>query len=45
MKKDQEKKKTPILVQMTIFAAILFVSQIISQLFPANIVVPTPLIG
>ena len=45
MKKDQEKKKTPILVQMAIFAAILFVSQIISQLFPANIVVPTPLIG
>ncbi len=45
MKKDQEKKKTPILVQMAILAAILFVSQIISQLFPANIVVPTPLIG
>ena len=45
MKKDQEKKKTPILVQMAILAAILFVSQNISQLFPANIVVPTPLIG
>jgi holin-like protein len=45
MNKKQDKKDTPLLVQMGIFAAILFVSQMISQLFPANFVVPTPLIG
>lgn len=41
----EEKKAAPILVQMGIFAAILFVSQLISDLFPASFVVPTPLIG
>lgn len=44
-KKQPEKKAAPILVQMGIFAAILFVSALISSLFPASFVVPTPLIG
>ncbi len=44
-KKPAEKKAAPILVQMGIFAAILFVSSLISSLFPASFVVPTPLIG
>ncbi|WP_076461517.1 CidA/LrgA family protein [Limosilactobacillus caccae] len=43
--KEQQKKAAPILVQMGIFAAILFVSQLISDLFPKSFVVPTPLIG
>lgn len=42
---DNKDKKTPLLVQMGIFAAILFVSQIISSLFPPTFVVPAPLIG
>lgn len=41
----EEKKAAPILVQMGIFGVILFVSQMISGLFPASFVVPTPLIG
>ncbi|MFR0609285.1 CidA/LrgA family protein [Limosilactobacillus mucosae] len=41
----EEKKAAPILIQMGIFGAILFVSQLISDLFPASFVVPTPLIG
>lgn len=45
MKKEEKKKEAPILVQMGIFAAILFVSQLISNLFPKSFVVPTPLIG
>lgn len=44
-KKQPEKKAAPILVQMGIFAAILFVSALISSLFPKSFVVPTPLIG
>ena len=32
----EEKKAAPILVQMGIFAAILFVAQLISDLFPAS---------
>lgn len=44
-KKQPEKKAAPILVQMGIFAAILFVSDLISSLFPKSFVVPTPLIG
>jgi holin-like protein len=44
MKKD-EKKETPILIQMGIFMAILFVAQLLSQVFPPNFAVPTPLIG
>ena len=45
MKKEEKKKEAPILVQMGIFAAILFASQLISNLFPKSFVVPTPLIG
>lgn len=41
----KKKEGTPILVQMGIFAAVLFVSQLISDLFPKDFVVPTPLIG
>lgn len=44
-KKQPEKKAAPILVQMGIFAAILFVSALISSLFPKSFVVPIPLIG
>ncbi|MGX6472427.1 CidA/LrgA family protein [Pediococcus pentosaceus] len=44
MKKDG-KKETPILIQMGIFMAILFVAQLLSQLFPPSFAVPTPLIG
>ena len=44
-KKQPEKKAAPIRVQMGIFAAILFVSALISSLFPKSFVVPTPLIG
>ncbi|WP_020088183.1 CidA/LrgA family protein [Levilactobacillus parabrevis] len=36
---------TPILGQMSIFAAILFVASLISPLFPASLPVPTPVIG
>lgn len=43
--KPEEKKAAPILVQMGIFAAVLFVSQLISALFPSSFVVPTSLIG
>lgn len=43
--KEKKSKEAPILVQMGIFAAILFVSQLISDLFPKSFVVPTPLIG
>ena len=41
----KKKKAAPILVQMGIFGTILFVSQFISDLFPASFVVPTTLIG
>ncbi|WP_373842025.1 CidA/LrgA family protein [Limosilactobacillus sp.] len=44
-KKDKKPEASNIYVQMGIFAAILFVSQLISDLFPASFVVPTPLIG
>ncbi|WP_283678070.1 CidA/LrgA family protein [Lentilactobacillus sp. Marseille-Q4993] len=40
-----EKKEAPILVQMGIFAAVLFVSSLISPLFPPKFPVPTPVIG
>ncbi|CAJ1226583.1 murein hydrolase transporter LrgA [Levilactobacillus zymae] len=36
---------SPILIQMGIFAAVLFVSSLISPLFPASFPVPTPVIG
>ena len=41
----EEKKAAPILIQMGIFGAILFVSPQISDLFPASCVVPTPVVG
>ncbi len=40
-----ETKEAPILIQMGIFAAVLFVSSLISPLFPATFPVPTPVIG
>ncbi|KRL95391.1 CidA/LrgA family protein [Levilactobacillus hammesii] len=40
-----EEKPSPIIVQMAIFAAILFVSSLISPLFPPSFPVPTPVIG
>ncbi|GAY72663.1 CidA/LrgA family protein [Lentilactobacillus kosonis] len=40
-----ETKEAPILIQMGIFAAVLFVSSLISPLFPAGFPVPTPVIG
>lgn len=36
---------SPIIVQMAIFAAILFVASLISPLFPPSFPVPTPVIG
>lgn len=40
-----EEKPSPIIVQMAIFAAVLFVSSLISPLFPPSFPVPTPVIG
>lgn len=42
---QDQPKSAPILVQMGIFAAVLFVSSLISPLFPARFPVPTPVIG
>lgn len=42
---SRQPKSAPILVQMGIFAAVLFVSSLISPLFPASFPVPTPVIG
>lgn len=43
---EKEKTKSaPILVQMFIYAAILFVAQVISDLIPQSFPVPTPVIG
>lgn len=44
-RKDKPHKGAPILAQLAIFAGILWVSSIISALFPADFVVPTPVIG
>jgi holin-like protein len=44
-RKDKLRKGAPILVQLAIFAGILWISSIISAFFPANFVVPTPVIG
>lgn len=43
--KDKSHKSAPILVQLAIFAGILWISSIISALFPKDFVVPTPVIG
>lgn len=45
MGKYNKQKDSNIYVQMGIFAAILFVSQLISDLFPKSFVVPTSLIA
>ncbi|WP_010078027.1 CidA/LrgA family protein [Liquorilactobacillus mali] len=42
---NSKKNGAPILLQMGIYSAILFVSNIISSLFPASTPVPTPVIG
>lgn len=42
---EVEHEPAPILQQMGIFAAVLFVSSLISPLFPASFPVPTPVIG
>ncbi|MFC6207635.1 MULTISPECIES: CidA/LrgA family protein [Levilactobacillus] len=41
----EKEQASPILIQMGIFAAILFVSSLISPLFPASFPVPTPVVG
>ncbi|WP_461240046.1 CidA/LrgA family protein [Paucilactobacillus sp. N302-9] len=41
----KEKKAAPILIQLGIFATVLFVSSLISPLFPKSFPVPTPVIG
>ncbi|WP_137596683.1 CidA/LrgA family protein [Paucilactobacillus kaifaensis] len=43
--KKSEQKSAPILIQMGIFAGVLFVASLISPLFPKNFPVPTPVIG
>lgn len=43
--KTEKTKNAPILVQVGIFAGILFVSSLISALFPPSFPVPTPVIG
>ena len=43
--KKEKTKSAPILVQMFIYAAILFVAQVISDLMPKSFPVPTPVIG
>lgn len=42
---EVEHEPAPILQQMGIFAGVLFVSSLISPLFPASFPVPTPVIG
>lgn len=43
--KDKKEKQAPILVQMAIFAGILFISSIVSGLLPKQLPVPTSVIG
>ncbi|USS84948.1 CidA/LrgA family protein [Fructilactobacillus myrtifloralis] len=45
MSSKDSQPAAPILVQMGIYAVILFVSYLISALFPANFPVPAPVIG
>lgn len=42
---NSKKNEAPILLQMGIYSCILFISNIISSLFPASMPVPTPVIG
>lgn len=44
-KSKPKKSETSIIVQMGIFAVILFVSYLISSLFPKNFPVPAPVVG
>ena len=41
----KEEQDSPILIQMGIFAAILFVSSLLSPMFPASFPVPMPVMG
>ncbi|WEV43423.1 CidA/LrgA family protein [Lactobacillus sp. ESL0684] len=43
--KKPETKSAPILFQMLVYATILFVSQLISEMMPKSFPVPTPVIG
>ena len=43
--KDKSHKSAPVLVQLGIYAGILWISSIISSFFPRDFVVPTPVIG
>lgn len=43
--KAKHTKKAPILVQLGIFAGVLWVASVISGLLPSSFVVPTPVIG
>ncbi|WP_302118035.1 CidA/LrgA family protein [uncultured Limosilactobacillus sp.] len=43
--KNKKEKKAPILVQMGIFAGVLWVSSVISGILPSSFIVPTPVIG
>lgn len=44
-KPKSKKSETSIIVQMGIFAVILFISYLISALFPKNFPVPAPVVG
>lgn len=43
--KDKKEKKAPVLVQMGIFAGVLWVASIISGILPSSFIVPTPVVG
>lgn len=43
--KDKSHKSAPVLVQLGIYAGILWISSIISSFFPRDFAVPTPVIG
>ncbi|WEV70731.1 CidA/LrgA family protein [Lactobacillus sp. ESL0785] len=44
-RKEDKHQSAPLLFQMLIYATILFVSQLISEMMPKNFPVPTPVIG
>lgn len=43
--KDKSHKSAPVLVQLGVYAGILWISSIISSFFPRDFAVPTPVIG
>lgn len=45
MEKNKETKSAPMIVQMLIYALILFVSYLLSNLLPKSFPIPTPVIG